>query len=124
MVWLYYVPLVERMFLTHELHCKNDPSSTFACLRTSSVTRGGKPNCFLKRNCSLAHGLCLKFNACHFLLAFLFLFNFSVLFCCISESLRLGLACSPVVNLNVLPFYYHSQTQTALLTALRNKLPV
>lgn len=56
-----------------------------AYLRTSSVKRGGKPNCFLKRSCSLAHGLCLKSNT-SFTLAFSFLVYFLGLFCCISES--------------------------------------
>ena len=57
-----------------------------AYLRTSSVKRGGKPNCFLKRNCSLAHGLCLKFNT-SFTLAF---FNSLDLLCCIGESFSFG----------------------------------
>lgn len=60
-----------------------------AYLRTSSVKRGGKPNCFLKRSCSLAHGLCLKSNT-SFTLAFSFLVYFLGLFCCISESFGLG----------------------------------
>ena len=45
---------------------------------------------FFKRSCSLAHGLCLKFNACN-LLKLLISFYFLVLsFCCISESPGLG----------------------------------
>lgn len=86
------VPLVERMFITHELQCKRKKRISINMLLIWELAQwreGESQIVFFKRSCSLAHGLCLKFNACNLLKLFnSFTFYFS--FCCISEAFGLG----------------------------------